>query len=41
MKAAILPTQELRKINKIVTSTVLNSSNEYDKLAIVFGEDLA
>jgi lipase chaperone LimK len=41
MKAAVLPTQELRKIHQIVTNTVLNSSDEYNQLAAEFGDDAA
>jgi lipase chaperone LimK len=41
MKAAVEPTQELRKINQIVTNTDLNSSDEYNQLAAEFGDDAA
>jgi lipase chaperone LimK len=41
MKAAVLPTQALRKIHQIVTSTTLNSSDEYNQLAAEFGDDAA
>jgi lipase chaperone LimK len=41
MKRAVAPTQQLRKINQIVSSTALNSSDEYNQLAAEFGDDAA
>jgi lipase chaperone LimK len=41
MKRAVAPTQQLRKINQIVSSTALNSSHEYNQLAAEFGDDAA
>jgi lipase chaperone LimK len=41
MKQAVVPTQQLRKINQIVSSTALNSSDEYNQLAAEFGDDAA
>ncbi len=41
MKQAVVPTQKLRKINQIVRSTALNSSDEYNQLAAEFGDDAA
>ena len=41
MKQAVAPTQQLRKINQIVSSTALNSSHEYNQLAAEFGDDAA
>jgi lipase chaperone LimK len=41
MKQAVVPTQQLRKINEIVSSTSLNSSDEYNQLAAEFGDEAA
>ena len=41
MKPAVVPTQQLRKVNQIIRSTALNSSNEYNQLAAEFGDDAA
>ena len=41
MKQAVVPTQQLRKINQIVSSTTFNSSDEYNQLAAEFGDDAA
>ena len=41
MKRAVAPTQHLRKINQIVSSTALNSGHEYNQLAAEFGDDAA
>jgi lipase chaperone LimK len=41
MKQAVLPTQQLRNINQIISSTDINSSDEYNQLAAEFGDDAA
>jgi lipase chaperone LimK len=41
MKQAVVPTQQLRKINQIVSSTTFNSSDEYNQLAAEFGDAAA
>jgi len=41
MKQAVVPTQQLRKVNQIVSSTVFDSSDEYNQLSAEFGDDTA
>ncbi|MFQ3189840.1 MAG: lipase chaperone LimK [Paraglaciecola sp.] len=41
MKQAVLPTQQLRNINQIISTTAINSSDEYNQLAAEFGDDAA
>lgn len=41
MKQAVLPTQQLRNINQITSTTATNSSDEYNQLAAEFGDDAA
>lgn len=41
MKQAVAPTQQLRKVNQIISNTILNSSDEHNQLAAEFGDDAA
>jgi lipase chaperone LimK len=41
MQQAVVPTQQLRKVNQIIRRTALSSSDEYNQLAAEFGDDAA